>query len=56
MTAPGGWCVEPLVVERRGRIVQHFRVTRMGVFVGEAASPQQLAKLGVPVAERVEGD
>jgi hypothetical protein len=54
MTAPGGWCVEPLVVDRRGRVVHRFRVTRMGVFVGEVASPQQLAKLGVPVAELVE--
>jgi len=26
----------------------------MGVFVGEVASPHQLAKLGVPVAELVE--
>ena len=56
MTAPGGWCVEPLVVERRGRIVQRFRVTRMGVFVGEVESPQQLVKLGVPVAELIEED
>jgi hypothetical protein len=31
-----------------------LRVTRMGVFVGEVASPHQLAKLGVPVAELVE--
>lgn len=31
-----------------------MRVTRMGVFVGEVASPHQLAKLGVPVAELVE--
>jgi hypothetical protein len=56
MTAPGGWCVEPLVVERRGRTVQRFRVTRMGVFVGEVARPEQLAKLGVPVAELAEDD
>ena len=55
MTAPGGWCVEPLVVERQRRTVHLFRVTRMGVFVGEVASPQQLAKLGVPVAERAGG-
>jgi hypothetical protein len=54
MTAPGGWCVEPLVVERRGRVLHLFRVTRMGVLVGEVTSPQQLAKLGVPVAELVE--
>jgi hypothetical protein len=56
MTAPGVWCVEPLVVERCGRIMQRFRVTRMGVFVGEVASPQQLAKLSVLVAELVEED
>jgi hypothetical protein len=33
-----------------------LRVTRMGVFVGEVASPQQLAKLGVPVGELMEED
>jgi hypothetical protein len=33
-----------------------LRVTRMGIFVGEVASQQQLAKLGVPVAELVEDD
>jgi hypothetical protein len=54
MTAPGGWRVEPLVVERRGRTVHRFRVTRMGVFIGEVATPQQLAKLGVPVVELAE--
>jgi len=54
MTAPGGWCVEPLVVERWGRVLHLFRVTRMGVFVGEVTSAQQLAKLGIPVAELVE--
>jgi hypothetical protein len=54
MTAPGGWCVEPLVVQRGGRTLRRLRVTRMGVFVGEVTSPQQLAKLGVPVAELVE--
>jgi hypothetical protein len=56
MTAPGGWCVEPLVVERRGRTLHRYRVTRIGVFVGEVASPQQLANLGVPLAELVEED
>ena len=56
MTAPGGWCVEPLVVERRGRTLHRYRVTRIGVFVGEVASPQQLANLGVPLAELVEKD
>jgi hypothetical protein len=54
MTAPGGWCVEPLVIQRAGRTLRRLRVTRMGVFVGEVANPQQLAKLGVPVAELVE--
>ena len=54
MTTPGGWCVEPLVVEREGRTVHRFRVTRLGVFVGEVATPQQLAQLGVPVADLVE--
>jgi hypothetical protein len=53
---PRGWCVEPLVVGRHGRVAQRIRVTRMGVFVGEVTSPQQLAKLGVPVAELVEKD
>lgn len=41
-------------VERQGRTLHRFRVTRMGVFIGEAATPQQLVKLGVPVAELVE--
>ena len=56
MRAPGGWCVEPIVVERGGRTVRRFRVTRMGIFVDEVASPQQLAELGVPVAELLEED
>ena len=54
MTAPGGWCVEPIVVERGGRTVRRFRVMRIGIFVGEVASPQQLAKLGVSLAELVD--
>jgi hypothetical protein len=56
MAAPGGWCVEPLLVERRGRTVLRFRVTRMGIFISEVATPQELDKLGVPVAELVEED
>jgi hypothetical protein len=54
MTAPGGWCVEPVVVQRAGRTLRRLGVTRMGVFVGEVADPRHLAKLGVPVAELFE--
>ena len=54
MTAPGGWCVEPIVVRRDGGTVRRFRVTRIGIFIGEAANPEQLAKLGVPLAELVD--
>jgi len=42
------------MVQRAGRTLRRLRVTRMGVFVGEVAGPQQLTKLGVPVAELVE--
>jgi hypothetical protein len=43
-----------LVVERGGRPGHGFRLTPMGIFVGEVASPHQPAKLGVAVAELVE--
>ncbi len=42
------------IVRRRGRVVLCLRVTRLRILVGEVASPQQRAKLGVPVAELVE--
>ena len=58
MTAPGGWCVEVILLDRVDGypLVQRYRVTRMGAYIGEVADPRQLAKLGVPVAELVEED
>jgi hypothetical protein len=37
-----------------GPTVRRFRVTRIRDFVGEVATPQKFAKLGVPVAELVD--
>src|SRR5690348_4424045 len=56
MTAPGGWCVEVILLDRLDGYppVQRFRVTRMGAYIGEVADPRQLARLGAPMAELVE--
>jgi len=35
MTAPGGWRVVPIVVERDGRTLRLYRVTQHGAFVCE---------------------
>jgi hypothetical protein len=51
MTAPGGWCVVPIVVERDGRTVRLYRVTHRGRFVCECTSPEEVAAAGVPLAE-----
>lgn len=54
MRAPGGWRVEPITVERGGWTLQLYRVTRHGVYVGEAQTVEELAALGVPVGELTE--
>ena len=51
MVAPGGWRVVPIEVERGGRRLQRFGVTRGGRFICECASPEELAAVGVPLAE-----
>lgn len=56
MTAPGGWRVVPITVERGGRTLRLYRVTRHGVFVCECREPAELAARGVPLAELVEED
>ena len=56
MTAPGGWCVEVILLDRLDGYppVVRYRVTRLGVYVGEVAKPERLAELGVPVDELVD--
>ena len=56
MTAPGGWRVVPIVVERGGRTLRLYRVTQYGVFVCECRSPAEVAAAGVPLAELREED
>ena len=56
MVAPGGWRVVPITVERGGRTLRLYRVTRSGRFVCECASPAEIAALGVPLDELVEDE
>jgi hypothetical protein len=56
MTAPGGWRVVPIVLERDGRTQRLYRVTRHGVYVCECRSPVEVAAAGVPLAELREED
>jgi hypothetical protein len=51
MVAPGGWRVVPITMERGGRRLQLYRVTRNGVYVCECRSPAEVAAAGVPLAE-----
>lgn len=56
MTAPGGWRVVPIVVERGGRTLRLYRVSRAGRFVGECRTPEEVAAAGVPVDRLIEED
>jgi hypothetical protein len=56
MRAPGGWRVEPIVVERGGRTLQRYRVSRYCVFVAECRTIEEIAAAGVPVDQLVEED
>ena len=58
MTTPDGrWVVEQIRVERGGRVLRLLRVSTFGgAFVAEVAAMEELAALGVPVAELVEVD
>ena len=56
MVAPEGWRVVPIEVERGGRRLQRFRVTRGGRFVCECASAEEVATAGVPLGQLVEED
>ena len=51
MTAPGGWRVVPIRVERGGRVLDLYRVTHYGVFVCECRTPAEVAAAGVPMGE-----
>ena len=50
------WRVEQIRVERGGRTLNLLRVSSFGVFVAEVADVEQLAALGVPVAELLDED
>jgi hypothetical protein len=61
MRAPGGWRVEPITVQRGGRTLHRYRVTRLGVYVGEvpittdpARDLALIAALGVPADQLAE--
>ena len=54
MRAPGGWRVEPITVERGGRTLQLYRVSRHGVFAAECRAVEELAGVGVSVDQLVE--
>lgn len=54
MIAPGGWRVVPIVVERGGRRLRRYRVTRHGVFVCECETPEEVAAAGVPLDNLVD--
>ena len=54
MVAPGGRRVVPIVVERGGRRLQLYRVTRSGRFVCECRTPEEVAATGVPLDQLAE--
>jgi hypothetical protein len=54
MAAPDGWRVVPIVVDRGGRTLRLYRVSRHGVFVCECRTPAEVAAAGVPMAELCE--
>jgi hypothetical protein len=56
MTAPGGWRVVPIMLERGRQTLQLYRVTQHGVYVCECRSPAEVAAAGVPLAELHEED
>lgn len=56
MVAPGGWRVVPITVERDGRTLQLYRVTRSGRFICECRSVEEVAAAGVPLHELREDD
>ena len=55
MVAPGGWRVVPITVERGGRTLQLYRVSRRGRFICECRSVEEVAA-GVPLHELREDD
>jgi hypothetical protein len=54
MVASGGWRVVPITVERGGRTLRLFRVSRSGRFVCECRTPDEVAAAGVPLDQLVE--
>ena len=56
MTAPGGWRVVPIVVERSGRTLRLYRVSQAGRFICECRTPEEVAAAGVPVDRLIEED
>jgi hypothetical protein len=56
MTAPGGWRVVPIVVEREGRTLRLYRVSQSGRFVCECRTSEELAAAGVPLHRLIEED
>lgn len=54
MVAPGGWRVVPISVERGGRQLRLYRVTRNGIFIGECRTPAEVSAAGVPLDELAE--
>ena len=56
MVAPGGWRVVPILVERSGRRLHRYRVTRHGVFVYECRTPEEVATAGIPLDLLTEDD
>ena len=56
MVAPGGWRVVPITVDRGGRTLQLYRVSRRGRFICECRSVEEVAAAGVPLHELREDD
>jgi len=56
MTAPGGWRVVPIVVERGGRTLRLYRVSQYGRFICDCRTPEEVAAAGVPVDRLIEAD
>ena len=57
MVSPDGrWRVDQIRVERGGRTSTRLRVSSFGTFVAEVSELDELAALGVPLAELVDVD
>ena len=57
MVSPDGrWRVDRIRVERGGRTLARWRVSSFGTFMAEVSELDELAALGVPLAELVDVD